>query len=708
MVALLSERKWYDLYLTAKASNLSFHTQQSKQQGYTFLYESFLNGGHLQHQFRMLSSQEHEALMMLKAHGGQMPLHQFVARFGYIRIKRAWRDDMPRYPWLHSTAIAERLWYQAFIEIVSGKTKKVVLPDEVSAMLPPLPRPKIAKWANLPCRNGGGREGDSNMRTALCVDLAVLLGMLLRDDITLLHGRWLPPYALKAINAHLQHPEDLTGVRSELQTERLRFLHYVAEAAGLVAVQHGVLKPTVKAWQWLSLPYHIGWQILWDAVCADIKRPNSLWQHFRLPEVERETWHVITQQINALQIGRAYTVSSFIKTCNLHLIDDNLDEKQLQILMAEPLHWLGIASIKDNVFLLHDADTSSVESATVNHQSDALLLTLPHKPDLHALTELLMWVTFDEDRLCIDENAVRRACEHGYDEHQLVMTLATLTGQPLPLPIIERIMQWAKQAQSLTMRQLTVLTATDTNTINDIRADWRLRPLLGEPLSPHHIVVKTQHANALLKKLGQRGKPVMWLRQTRDASPAATLTDEMAEYLWLAVRVYQKIGAVIPQMIRIPAAVRAWVAQQLPSATVDGLEQVAEVLFDALRQTIGGHPVNSGGIAQDDPAGIREAIQQAYDQRGAVRIEYYSPARGEKTVRTIEPVMLYQRNGAEYVEAWCRLEDDTRTFRLDRIQRIVATSDKPHKLALDAQINLSAHANHIDLLSVGAIASQDT
>lgn len=60
----------------------------------------------------------------------------------------------------------------------------------------------------------------------------------------------------------------------------------------------------------------------------------------------------------------------------------------------------------------------------------------------------------------------------------------------------------------------------------------------------------------------------------------------------------------------------------------------------------------------------------AYDRRVALTVEYFSPARGERVVRTIEPVMLFERNGATYVEAWCHLDDDIRTFRLDRILRV--------------------------------------
>ena len=43
---------------------------------------------------------------------------------------------------------AEKLWYLGFIELVKGRPDQVVLPDEVTALLPPLPRIKPIKRAD--------------------------------------------------------------------------------------------------------------------------------------------------------------------------------------------------------------------------------------------------------------------------------------------------------------------------------------------------------------------------------------------------------------------------------------------------------------------------------------------------------------------------------------------------------------------------------
>ena len=40
---------------------------------------------------------------------------------------------------------------------------------------------------------------------------------------------------MRQINAGLSIPEELTAIRSELQTGRLRWLHYLAEVTGLMS-----------------------------------------------------------------------------------------------------------------------------------------------------------------------------------------------------------------------------------------------------------------------------------------------------------------------------------------------------------------------------------------------------------------------------------------------------------------------------------------
>lgn len=70
MVALLTQRTWRNLRLTAHAHGLTFHTKHSKAQVYERLYRSLLDGEALVRRLRSLTADEHGALEALQAAGG--------------------------------------------------------------------------------------------------------------------------------------------------------------------------------------------------------------------------------------------------------------------------------------------------------------------------------------------------------------------------------------------------------------------------------------------------------------------------------------------------------------------------------------------------------------------------------------------------------------------------------------------------------------
>jgi len=62
-------------------------------------------------------------------------------------------------------------------------------------------------------------------------------------------------------------------------------------------------------------------------------------------------------------------------------------------------------------------------------------------------------------------------------------------------------------------------------------------------------------------------------------------------------------------------------------------------------------------------------VDRAIAERRRLRIRYYSPARDALTEREVDPIRLFAV-GHTYFEAWCRLSEDRRTFRLDRVAEI--------------------------------------
>lgn len=646
MTSLLEHRTWYTLRAAALAHGLGFDTTQTKQQGYERVRCALLNEGRLKRAFRALTPDEREPLIALRMAGGSLPLYEFAARFGNIRRYRPWREDSPRHPWRHPISASEKLWHLALVEIVRDRPyDRVVLVDEVRALLPPLPHPQIA--AHPPLLSG-------SPRAFFCRDLAALLASLLADEARWLHGRWLTPRSMAAINRRMLIQEDIE--RSELRMGRLRFLHYAAHVAGLIAPH----LPTPQAWMWMAGGGR--WTTIWTAITNDLHARHPLWQQYGLPEVSANIWDALMAVLSRFAPGTFYTVESLYAMTRFHLSRRKLYE------LLNVLTWAGMIEIDGESFVVTPEDDGGSHPAQVRQYDGILYIDLPMLPQLRPLVEVWPWAQVESNRVVrIDADAVRRAVEQGYDAAQIVTALAELSGAPLQRSIVDSIRAWAKAAQRLTLRPLLVLTSPDAETLKTIRADWRLRPLLREPLSPHHLVVQTEHADELCRRLARRGLPVTQPKPIQRAAPSPS----ESEYAYLAARVYQQLGEITPPEVRVPGAVAKRLAEALPTERIEALDQIASAYVDKVRQTLTGRLVGQGGVEQDDPQGIRAAVESACEQRASITIVYYSPARGEETIRTIEPIMVYDRNGAAYIEAWCHLDEDTRTFRVDRIMRIV-------------------------------------
>lgn len=63
-------------------------------------------------------------------------------------------------------------------------------------------------------------------------------------------------------------------------------------------------------------------------------------------------------------------------------------------------------------------------------------------------------------------------------------------------------------------------------------------------------------------------------------------------------------------------------------------------------------------------------LQQAIKQHHAVKLVYHSQSHHETTERIIEPYHLTYGNGAWYVEGYCQVREDIRSFRLERIESL--------------------------------------
>ncbi|HEY3262259.1 MAG TPA: WYL domain-containing protein [Pseudonocardiaceae bacterium] len=93
------------------------------------------------------------------------------------------------------------------------------------------------------------------------------------------------------------------------------------------------------------------------------------------------------------------------------------------------------------------------------------------------------------------------------------------------------------------------------------------------------------------------------------------------------------------------------------------------------------------GLATREEAATA-TVREALDRRRALRLRYYTASRDAITDRTVDPMRLLLLEGRSYLEAWCRLAEGVRFFRLDRIE---------HVTLLDEASSPPAHARPTDV-----------
>lgn len=100
------------------------------------------------------------------------------------------------------------------------------------------------------------------------------------------------------------------------------------------------------------------------------------------------------------------------------------------------------------------------------------------------------------------------------------------------------------------------------------------------------------------------------------------------------------------------------------SALERALHKVAERFEVSLGDDL---EVSLGGA---DPVVVDQVVAAAQTSH-PVTIEYYSLHRGATTSRTVEPHRIFSEQGEWYMRGYCRLAQEVRTFRLDRVMSLI-------------------------------------
>ncbi|QDQ97376.1 helix-turn-helix transcriptional regulator [Tomitella fengzijianii] len=123
----------------------------------------------------------------------------------------------------------------------------------------------------------------------------------------------------------------------------------------------------------------------------------------------------------------------------------------------------------------------------------------------------------------------------------------------------------------------------------------------------------------------------------------------------------------------------------MPAAARNAMFKIEQ----AARETAAGSaPAQDGAVTErpsepaadtSDPAAA-DAVRDAVNRGRALRMQYYSATRDARTERVVDPVRIQLVAGNSYLQAWCRLAEGERMFRLDRIDsaEVLEEASDPH------------------------------
>lgn len=110
------------------------------------------------------------------------------------------------------------------------------------------------------------------------------------------------------------------------------------------------------------------------------------------------------------------------------------------------------------------------------------------------------------------------------------------------------------------------------------------------------------------------------------------------------------------------------------------LEKIRAVLpqptlaqLEALQAALGFHAIARPPLDLDDLTFT--SLQQAIQERRVVHLRYLAPAGNQLTERDVEPLRLGYIDNAWILRAYCRLRQDWRNFRIDRIEQLTITPE---------------------------------
>jgi predicted DNA-binding transcriptional regulator YafY len=193
-------------------------------------------------------------------------------------------------------------------------------------------------------------------------------------------------------------------------------------------------------------------------------------------------------------------------------------------------------------------------------------------------------------------------------------------------------------------------------------------------------VVREDHLPALVRRLQRRGlAPRVEFLLPGVRSAARRFDQASLAYFYLALRLCHQLSELIPSAYRAPrcASLLLDLEKQLGERDCDLAAQLADEAAQRILNPPASRLLSTGDHVPGPAAETIALIERAIQTGAPLEIVYYSPYRDEVTTRVIEPHRVEWRGRTPYLTpalragasvAYCQLDQDERTFRVDRIR----------------------------------------
>ncbi len=499
------------------------------------------------------------ALDALLIAGGRLPAARFCRDHGAVRRMGPGRLEREK-PWRDPQSPSEALYFAGLLffgfDQVEGQiTESVFLPDDVLSLLPPvqastegfsvvtLPSPRIVRDT--------GR--------AIAEDLTTLLAWVETDSPRPQRDRTLHPRDLARINERLMAPQDLSGVRQEIEADRLALLLCLARRLRLIDFsgrQLRVHRPETREWLQADRPSQMltlqqawrddaGWNDLQHVPSLHLERtgwrndpvstrtrllehlaqcPSSEWiglesfvaavkrtdPDFQRPPDAYNTWYIRHADSGDYLMGYEHW--------------DRVEGALIAYLIGGPLHWLGVTALglkgqeeavafrltPGGAFFLELTDripeAPRLPPMAVDADLTVRALAGGNLYDRFQLARIAEWRASGEVFIYrITHTSLNRALSQGIRVEQVLTFLKRVTGDRLPPKAAETLRGWAGRYGEVRLIRTAVLETKTAAIMQELRAHPAIGPLLSEPLSPTRTLVAEQNWRRLLTLLQEAG-----------------------------------------------------------------------------------------------------------------------------------------------------------------------------------------------------------